>query len=74
MFTNPFLPPPDRPVSAPPAPRDPLTAYRQRRFLQAGFTESQASAMAPRRDIDMHSVRNLVDAGCPHDTAFDIVA
>lgn len=47
--------------------------WRVRRFLELGFTLRQARTLAG-GDADWHEAAVLVTAGCPRDTAFDVLS
>jgi hypothetical protein len=46
--------------------------WRRDRFMELGFTLSDAAALA-KSPADIHEARKLVSAGCTHATAFRIV-
>ena len=46
---------------------------RMGRFLELGFNEEQADALAEEIRIDWHDVKALLDEGCPPNIAFLIV-
>lgn len=55
--------------------RDPVLAWRAKVAVDAGFTPQQARVIALDRSIDVRwTVTQLIDRGCPVDTAFDIVS
>jgi hypothetical protein len=54
-------------------PRD-LIAWRVRRLVAAGFTQSEASRLAHTSDIDFHALLELIDRGCPPELAARITA
>lgn len=58
--------------------RDPVELYRVESFLSLGFTLPQAEKMATTRDLHgvflWHGdVKRLLDQGCSHHTAFDLL-
>lgn len=54
---------------------DPLIRWRAEQFAAMDFTPHQARALALRRTVDVHWVRNaLIGRGCDRDIAFDIAS
>jgi hypothetical protein len=47
--------------------------WRAEELVRAGYDPSDAVALAARHDIDLHIAVALVEQGCPHDTAIDIL-
>jgi hypothetical protein len=47
--------------------------WRAEELVRAGFDPSDAIALAARHDIDLHLAIELVEQGCPHETAIDIL-
>lgn len=47
--------------------------WRAEELVRAGYDPSDAVALAARHDIDLHLAVELVEQGCPHDTAIDIL-
>jgi len=47
--------------------------WRAEELIRAGYTPSDAVALAGRHDIDLHCAVELLDMGCPVDTALDIL-
>ena len=47
--------------------------WRAEELVRAGYDPSDAIALAARHDIDLHLAVALVEQGCPHDTAIDIL-
>jgi len=47
--------------------------WRAEELVRAGYDPSDAVALAARHDIDLHMAVALVEQGCPHDTAIDIL-
>jgi hypothetical protein len=46
--------------------------WRRDRFMELGFSHSDASALA-KSSADLHETGDLIAAGCAHETAFRIV-
>ena len=47
--------------------------WRAEELVRAGFDASDAIALAARHDIDLHLAVELVQQGCPYETAIDIL-
>ena len=47
--------------------------WRAEELVRAGFDPSDAVALAARHDIDLHFAIELVEQGCPYETAIDIL-
>jgi hypothetical protein len=47
--------------------------WRAEELVRAGFDASDAIALAARHDIDLHLAVRLIELGCPHETAIDIL-
>jgi hypothetical protein len=47
--------------------------WRAEELVRAGFDPSDAVALAARHDIDLHRAVELVEQGCPYETAIDIL-
>ena len=47
--------------------------WRAEELVRAGYDPSDAIALAARHDIDLHLAVELVEHGCPHETAIDIL-
>jgi hypothetical protein len=47
--------------------------WRAEELVRAGFDPSDAIALAARHDIDLHLAIELVQQGCPYETAIDIL-
>jgi hypothetical protein len=47
--------------------------WRAEELIRAGYTPSDAVALAARHDIDLHLAVELVQRGCPYETAIDIL-
>ncbi len=53
--------------------RGTLGGWRQRTLAAAGFDEALADRLADEPDLDLHTILQLVDAGCPPPVAARIV-
>jgi hypothetical protein len=47
--------------------------WRAEELVRAGYEPSDAIAMAARHDIDLHLAVELVQSGCPYETAIEIL-
>ena len=47
--------------------------WRAEELVRACFDPSDAVALAARHDIDLHFAVELVEQGCPYETAIDIL-
>jgi hypothetical protein len=47
--------------------------WRFAQLLRAGYGRRQASVIASRRDVDLHLAVDLLDNGCPVETALRIL-
>jgi hypothetical protein len=47
--------------------------WRAEELIRAGFDPTDAVALAARHDIDLHFAIELVEQGCPYETAIDIL-
>ena len=47
--------------------------WRAEELVRAGFDPSDAIALAARHDIDLHLAVELIDQGCPYETAIEIL-
>lgn len=47
--------------------------WRKEELIRAGFDRNDAVALAARHDIDLHLAIELIERGCPHQTAIDIL-
>ena len=57
-----------------PAPSlDPVVEWRRGRLIAAGFTSDLAGRLATDCGIDLHSVLELIDRGCPPELAARII-
>jgi hypothetical protein len=55
-------------------PVDQLTArWRERTLARAGYDDTQVKLLAPRGEIDLHAAVDLVERGCPHALAVEIL-
>ncbi len=52
---------------------DRVEHWRAEELVRAGYDPSDAVALAARHDIDLHLAVELVEQGCPHETAIDIL-
>jgi bifunctional DNase/RNase len=53
--------------------QDRVEHWRAEELVRAGFDPSDAIALAARHDIDLHLAVELVQQGCPYETAIDIL-
>jgi hypothetical protein len=53
--------------------RERIEHWRAEELIRAGYTPSDAVALAARHDIDLHLAVELVQRGCPYETAIDIL-
>lgn len=49
-----------------------LYAWRKDCYVTLGFSDTQAGALARKKDVDHHKVSRVVTQGCPIDTAVRI--
>jgi hypothetical protein len=47
--------------------------WRAEELVRAGYEPRAAVALAARHDIDLHLAISLVQRGCPHELAIDIL-
>jgi hypothetical protein len=47
--------------------------WREEELIRAGYTPSDAVALAARHDVDLHRAVELLEQGCPIDVALDIL-
>ena len=47
--------------------------WRAEELIRAGFDPSDAVALAARHDIDLHFAVELIEQGCPYETAIEIL-
>jgi len=52
---------------------DRVELWRSEELIRAGYTPTDAVALAARHDIDLHCAVELLDQGCPADLALDIL-
>jgi hypothetical protein len=50
-----------------------VESWRAEELIRAGYNPSDAVALAGRHDIDLHLAVELLEQGCPVDTAIDIL-
>jgi hypothetical protein len=53
--------------------RERVEHWRAEELVRAGYHRVDALALAGRHDIDLHLAVELVDRGCPHELAIDIL-
>ena len=47
--------------------------WRAEELIRAGYDPSDAVALAARHDIDLHFAVELIEQGCPYETAIEIL-
>ena len=52
---------------------DRVESWRAEELIRAGYTPGDAVALAGRHDIDLHFAVELLEQGCPIETAIDIL-
>jgi len=52
---------------------DRVESWRAQELIRAGYTPSDAVALAGRHDIDLHFAVELIGQGCPYETAIEIL-
>jgi hypothetical protein len=52
---------------------DRVESWRAEELIRAGYSPSDAVALAARHDIDLHRAVELLGQGCPIDLAIDIL-
>ena len=52
---------------------DRVEHWRAEELVRAGYDASDAVALAARHDIDLHLAVELVEQGCPYETAIEIL-
>jgi hypothetical protein len=52
---------------------DRVEHWRAEELVRAGYDPSDAVALAARHDIDLHLAVELVESGCPYETAIEIL-
>ena len=50
-----------------------IEQWRAEELVRAGYQPSDAIALAARHDIDLHFAVELIQQGCPYETAIDIL-
>jgi hypothetical protein len=58
---------------APETEMDKVEHWRAEELVRAGFDPSDAIALAARHDIDLHLAVELIEQGCPYETAIEIL-
>jgi hypothetical protein len=52
---------------------DRIEHWRAEELVRAGYDPGDAIALAARHDIDLHYAVELVEQGCPYETAIEIL-
>jgi hypothetical protein len=52
---------------------DRVEHWRAEELVRAGYDASDAIALAARHDIDLHFAVELIQQGCPYETAIEIL-
>jgi hypothetical protein len=52
---------------------DKVEHWRAEELVRAGYDPSDALALAARHDIDLHLAVELIEQGCPYETAIEIL-
>jgi hypothetical protein len=52
---------------------DKVEHWRAEELIRAGYEPSDAVALAARHDIDLHRAVELIQQGCPYETAIEIL-
>ena len=52
---------------------DRIERWRAEELVRAGYDPSDALALAARHDIDLHFAVELIQQGCPYETALEIL-
>jgi hypothetical protein len=52
---------------------DRIEHWRAEELVRAGYDPGDAIALAARHDIDLHFAVELVEQGCPYETAIEIL-
>ena len=63
----------DAPEESAPDPSARVLGWRIERLLAVGFDSDAAFVLALDRDVDLHQATELVERGCPPQTAFRIL-
>ena len=50
-----------------------VESWRAEELVRAGYTPTDAVALAARHDIDLHFAVELLEQGCPYETAIEIL-
>jgi hypothetical protein len=50
-----------------------VESWRAEELIRAGYTPTDAVALAARHDIDLHQAVELMTFGCPYELAIDIL-
>jgi hypothetical protein len=50
-----------------------VESWRAEELIRAGYTPTDAVALAARHDIDLHQAVELTTLGCPYELAIDIL-
>jgi hypothetical protein len=50
-----------------------VLGWRYEELIRAGYTEREAMLVADRVDVDLHQAIQLVESGCPPNTALRIL-
>lgn len=50
-----------------------IERWRAEELVRAGYDPSDALALAARLDIDLHFAVELIEQGCPYETALEIL-
>ena len=53
--------------------QDRVEHWRAEELIRAGYEPSDAVALAARHDIDLHRAVELIQQGCPYETAIEIL-
>ena len=53
--------------------QDRVEHWRAQELVRAGYDPGDATALAARHDIDLHFAVQLLEQGCPLETALDIL-
>jgi hypothetical protein len=53
--------------------RERVEHWRAEELVRAGYEPNDAVALAARHDIDLHLAVRLLEFGCPHELALDIL-
>jgi rRNA processing protein Krr1/Pno1 len=53
--------------------QDRVESWRAEALVRAGFDPSDAIALAARHDVDLHLAVELIERGCPYETAIEIL-